>query len=569
MTTGTRRFSPTRLETPWVKQLSADHRALTRHSPGRSPRTALMDGFARLADSRHAEDLDRALAQIAEDPSAVGLALARGRRALVHNRSDDALRWLAQAQSLATAKSPIVVARIAFLLGSTFVARNELIAADSVLAWGEGLLGRRSATSADVLHLRALIAEARGRRDEAMALYRDVLKRASVALTPMTRVLAMRNLAEALAHSDPHESSALYGLALAVLDADELDAAMRCTIDNGMGYALLCGGDIDGARLKLGQALIEARRVNSERVELYARFNLAIVDELDGDLGAATAGLRAVEADAKRYDVEGLGEWASIRLAWLQFRSGETAAAGTTLRRAFPSPPGIGYRDAVAGLRAIVGLEERRSSSRGELSALASLYGDRGDALTDFTLTLWVAHADLVGGRVGAARKSVARACALGSERGFRVGPNWWARELVTVAREQAPAEFADFVDRLIAPPPTVGGATAEPEVIVSREASVSVGGRSVAESVWRTGRAGSGVLRRYFRALIAAYPAALLRDELADLLWPDSEGDKAVRNLYAATQDLRRVLATLPGVRLEVAEGTYRLVLAENVRVQ
>lgn len=554
--------------TPWVTQLRADHRLLTRHASGRAPSRALIAASPRLADSRHAEELDQVLARVAEDQDDVELALARGRRALVHNRSDEALLWLVRAQSLADSKATTVVARIAFLLGSTYVTRNELVAADSVFAWAEGMLGRRSTTSADVLHLRALIAEGRGERDEAMALYRDVLRRANVALTPMSRVLAMRNLAEALAHSEPHESSALYGLALAVLDADELDTPMRCTIDNGMGYALLCGGDIEGARLKLGQALTEARRVASQRVELYARFNLSIVDELSGDLAQAEAGLRAVEADAQRYDVEGLAAWARIRLAWLQLKAGARAAARTTLRQTFASPPGIGYRDAVAALSAILDLEERRPSSRAKLSALAAAYRRRGDALTDFTLTLWVAHADAVGGRVAAARRNVTRACILGSERGFRVGTNWWASELVTVARDHAPAELGAFVDRLIAPPSAASSPQGR-EVVVSRDGSIRVDGRTLDESTWRSGRSGSGVLRRYFRALLSAYPAALGRDELADLLWPESEGDKAVRNLYGATRDLRRVLAGVPGMRLDVAEGAYKLTFAAEVALR
>ena len=551
-----------------MTQLRADVRALTEHAAARAPRRTLIAAAPRLADSRHAEELDQLFARVAEDPSDAELALARGRRALVHNRSDDAVRWLVQAQSLASSNAPLVVARIAFLLGSTYVSRNELVAADSMLAWAEGMLGRRSATSADVLHLRALIAEARGERDESMALYRDVLKRANIALTPISRVIAMRNLAEALAHSEPHESSALYGLALAVLDADELDTAMRCTIDNGMGYALLCGGDIDGARLKLEQALTEALRVGSARVQLYAKFNLSIVDEVSGDLAQAEAGLRAVEADAQRLMVEGLAPWVSIRLAWLQLRSGARAAARITLRQAFPSPPGIGYRDAVAALTAILDLDERRSSSRAKLSALAAAYRGRGDALTEFALTLWVAHADAAGGRIAAARRNVTRACVLGSERGFRLSTNWWASELVTVAREHAPAEMGAFVDRLIAPPSMPSPSRAR-AVVVSRDGNITIDGRTLDESSWRSGRSGSGVLRRYFRALLSAYPAAIGRDELADLLWPESEGDKAVRNLYGATKDLRSVLAAVPGMRLQVSEGTYSLIFASEIALR
>jgi len=50
--------------------------------------------------------------------------------------------------------------------------------------------------------------------------------------------------------------------------------------------------------------------------------------------------------------------------------------------------------------------------------------------------------------------------------------------------------------------------------------------------------------------------------------IWPESEGDKAVRNLYDATKDLRRVLVAMPGVQLRVTEQTYGLVLASSARV-
>src|SRR5205814_3975020 len=208
----------------------------------------------------------------------IDLLVARGRRALVHERSDEAMTYLVRAQSLATARTPLLIGRIAFLLGAIHLGRDEEVATDAVLAWAEGFLGAKADANADVVHLRALLAERRGQRDVATALYRRVLQRANVALTPMTRVLAMRNLAATLAHSHPRESSGLYAMALATLDADELDAGTRSTIDNGMGYALLCAGDIEGARLKLDQAHDEAHLLGNERVEVFASFNLAIAD---------------------------------------------------------------------------------------------------------------------------------------------------------------------------------------------------------------------------------------------------------------------------------------------------
>jgi tetratricopeptide (TPR) repeat protein len=568
--TRTGRAADTRLAAAtWVRRLHADYRVLTSRLGASTADATLAAAAPRLADSRFADELDGVLERVRRDGQRPGIALAIGRRELVHDRPDEALRWLAQAQSRATAQTPALVARVAFLLGGIYIGRNELIAADAVLAWAEGMLDRRSLDSGDVLHLRALIAEARGDRDIAMAHYRRVLQRAGGSLTPMTRVLALRNLAEALAHSEPQESVGLYGLALAVIDADELDPAMRCAIDNGMGYALLCSGDIEGARLKLGQALAEAERVRSQRVQLYARFNLSIVEELGGQLEAADTRLRAVEADARRHGLEELARWAQIRLAWIHVRSGAPAEGAAALRDAFPSSPGRAYREAVATLTSILRLDEKRASSRAELSKLAATYRARGDALMDFTLTLWLAHADAIAGRVGAARRNVARACALASARGFRVGTSWWAPELASVARAHATSEFADLVDRLITPP-AAAHAARERDVLISRDdGAVSVDGELLDETVWRVGRSGSGVLRRYFRALLSAYPAALLRDGLADLLWPQSEGDKAVRNLYTSTKDLRRVLAGIPGTGLQVGDGRYCLTLAPNVRVR
>src|SRR2546426_511675 len=235
--------------------------------------------------------------------------------------------------------------------------------ADSVLAWAEGILGREADSSADVLHLRALLAERRGDRDVAMALYREVLQRANVALTPMTRVLAMRNLAAMLAHARPRESVGLYAMALATLDADELDASMRCGIDNGMGYALLCSGDVDGARMKLDQASSEAKRVGAERVEVFANFNRSLVDELSGGLHAADARLRAVEADARRHDLDELAGWTRIRRAWLQLRAGSADAAAAALREAFATAPRTEHREAIATLSALIRLPDRLAAS--------------------------------------------------------------------------------------------------------------------------------------------------------------------------------------------------------------
>jgi hypothetical protein len=401
-----------------------------------------------------------------------------------------------------------------------------------------------------------------------MTLYRRAIERGANALTPMSRVLALRNLAEALSHSEPQESVALYGLALATIDAEELDETMRSALDNTMGYALLCAGDIDGGQLKLRQALLDARRVGRRRIEQYAQFNLAIVAELGGDIEAAASGLAAVTQAAAHAGLDDLARWSEIRSAWLDARSGAKEQAMTRIRKTFPSAIPVAYRDSVATLRSLLDLDgPRAAGARAELAKLAAAHRSRGDELTAFAVTLWVARADAKAGRVSAARRNVASACEIGSRRGFRIATNWWASEIVDVARQHAPAEFSEYAQALIAPP-GIGAPATAPDVLLGRDGAIRVNGAPFDEAGWRSGRTGSRVLQRYFRALVAAYPAALGRDELADLLWPDSEGDKAVRNLYASTNDLRRVLASVPGVSLAVVDQRYRLDVASHVRM-
>jgi hypothetical protein len=554
---------------PWLAQLHAHRSALSRRTRRATRVAALAAAAPPLADSRFADELEAALAELPREQlqGSAGLALAQGRRALVGDQGAEGLRWLVHAQGAVSDEPPALIARIAFLLGGAYVTRSELAPADAALAWAEGLLGRRASSSADLLHLRALIADVRGERDKATVLYRGAIQRSSAALTPLSRVIALRNLAEALSHSEPHESVALYGLALAVIDADELDETMRCAIDNAMGYALLCAGDLEGGRLKLRQAETEARRVKRRRIELYARFNLAIVAELGGDREAATAQLNDVRRDANSAEMSELARWADIRLAWLDTRSGERERARTRIGAAFPSHVPVAYREAVATLRALIDLEGKRSASaRAAIAKTAASSRSRGDELTAFGLTLWLAHADAAAGRVEAARRNVTKACEIGLARGFRVATNWWAGELARTARQHAPAEFGEYVERLVSPPS--GAPDTEPEISIARHGTIVMNGAPLDEAMWRSGRTGSGVLQRFFRTLVAAYPAALGRDELADLLWPESEGDKAVRNLYGATNDLRRVLSTLPGVSLAVVEQRYRLRLEPNVRL-
>lgn len=541
---------------PWIDTLHADRELLRRSQKASLPD----DAAARLADSRYSAELEAELASVRESGRA---ALARGRRALVGGRAEEAAAHLVRAQARATARDPLVVGRTAFLLAAIHLDRGERVAADAALAWAEGLLGQRADRNADVLHLRALMAADAGDRDRSVALYRKVLERASEALTPLTRVLAMRNLASTIAHAHPYDSVGLYAMALALLEAEELDVALRPAIANGLGYALLCTGAIADARVKLEQALEEARAEGSDRIAIFASFNLAIADELAGDPAGAVARLDTVEASARAQGNADMVGWASIRRAWLALRLGD---ASRTLHHGSAGAPSVDQREPVATVSALSRLSAHPSPARDELARLAEIYAGRGDALIEFVLRLWTAHADVVAGRMQRARAEVARACALGTEGGFRLSTSWWAPEVVTVARELAPLQYADFAERLL--PAAAAVSTSRPAVELSRTGDVTIDGRALGDGLWRRGRSGSGVLRRYFRALLSAHPAPLARDELADLLWPESEGDKAIRNLYDATKDLRRVLADIPGVQLRVEDGRYALRLEEGIRV-
>ena len=106
----------------------------------------------------------------------------------------------------------------------------------------------------------------------------------------------------------------------------------------------------------------------------------------------------------------------------------------------------------------------------------------------------------------------------------------------------------------------------AHERVAVTRD-EIVVNGTALPSDLWQR-RSGARVLRRLHGLLVAAHPAAVARDELVDQLWPESDGDKAVRNLYAATKDLRRVIASAPGLTLVARGGGYALVGAPNVSI-
>ena len=543
----------------WPAQLARDLRA-ARARRG----TTRTQALARLADTAHSDVIARDVEKIVADASLVDpwLAYAAARRLLARDAQAPALELLSRAQALLGPRDDrALIARIAFTVGGLQITASEPAAAAVTLAWAEGLVGKRGEGAPDLAHLRALIAEQQGDRARALAEYRTALKRRSHALTPLSAVLAMRNLGAALVQGDPLEARSLYSLALAQLQAHELDPAIRPALANALAYSLICLGDLAAARESLGRAERDAVAQRRTRIVLYTRFNRAILDELEGHASTASTELSSLGRQAQDAGLEDIATWARLRRAWLDLRRGETAGIPATLVRA----RGAAYADAVHAVRAILAFRRSRDTeARRSFSEAARRFGARGDYLGQFAMLLWLALAEERAGRTAAARRHAAAACAIGSERGFVLSPNWWAPDIVDAAGRLTTRGDLEYAAGLHRPPDATICTRSSPVTIFSD--AICVDGVALPTERWRVGRSGSGVLRRLFSALVAAHPGGLQRDALADLLWPESDGDKAVRNLYAATDDLRRLLAELPGVRLASEEGHYHLAFGDNV---
>jgi hypothetical protein len=519
---------------------------------------------ARLADTKSAPLAEAALRAVGEDRIRrdPALALANASAAERAGHFEAAAEWLVLAQSLVDPSAPALAARIVLRLGLLHLRRAEITVARTLADWAVDFLGAHGRVSTDLLQLRALIADTDGDRSAAEGLYRRAIARSAAALTPLSRVIALHDLAETLSHRAPRESIALYGLALALIGGNQLDLGVRAAVANGMGYALLCVGDIEQAKAHLSAAAVEAKHVGRDQIELYARFNEAIAIELEGAIADAEQALLEIAARAATA-VPHLGEWAGFRLLWLALERGAGADVAEKLRASHVRQLREPYADTVLTLRALVLADRHSREAVNELKVLVARYRARGDDLTAFVLEFWLAWAQHATGMTTAARRSFADACEVGIRLGFTVSPNWWSSRLVELAGSLASAEQAGYVATLWRP----AGTRLAPEhsVIVHGE-ELTVDGATPDPSMWRRGKTGSRVLRRYFGALAAAHPAGIDRDELTDLLWPESEGDKAVRNLYWATRDLRDVLAGVEGLGVALHEQRYRLQAGPNV---
>ena len=193
---------------------------------------------------------------------------------------------------------------------------------------------------------------------------------------------------------------------------------------------------------------------------------------------------------------------------------------------------------------------------------LANGYLARSDVITAVALLLWRSVAYRSANALKGAKAAAREACALQRRGPVRVSPSWWASETVEAARVDGGERCADNLLET-----TVGILDAPRETVEVNGDEVRVAGVALPADTWQR-RSGARVLRRLFGLLVGAHPRVLSRDVLADELWPESDGDKAVRNLYAATKDLRRVLVSAPGLHLVARGGGYSLEAEANVAI-
>ena len=496
--------------------------------------------------------LDPMLSRVTDTTESVPLLFAAGRRALLRGERDSARAWLTRAQSRTSRRTAEPLrARLAFELGCVLLDEGGTEAAESVIAWAQSFSHR---PSSDLLHLRALIADRRGERTDAITFYRQAIAKARTALSPLSRVLELRNLAEALAHESPAEALTMYRHALETLRAHDLDPRLAPALHNGLAYAAICAADLDLADTELDAASRDALRLGIPLMRAYAAYNRSILFELRDEIEEATRAIGEARSMSEAAKLRDLVVWCWIRESWLAMKRKDRAAADRAAASA-RKLSGEAQVEALATLDAMFSLIDGDSLNAAKLfGELATGYLERSDVVTAVALMFWRAVAYRRANALKGAKAAAREACTLRRRGPVRVSPSWWGREVLDAARLDGGDRCADGLLQVAAGILDVARALVE---VTPND--ISVAGTPLPDEAWQR-RSGARVLRRLFALLVEAHPHGIPRDELADTLWPESEGDKAVRNLYAATKDLRRVLASARGVRLVARGGGYRL---------
>jgi hypothetical protein len=230
------------------------------------------------------------------------------------------------------------------------------------------------------------------------------------------------------------------------------------------------------------------------------------------------------------------------------------------VERSFPDLAVDSYAASLDTYRAIVAHRSGEAARTiGKLQPLVDHYTALSDWSTSFALLLWLACAHEGAGDKHIASAAVEAALRIAQAHGLRLSPNWWSDDLVRIAKDLALPQDVAYTEALVGETGSIGQGIAT-RVTVSGNGNILIDGTELAEDHWRTGRSGKRVLRRLFQCLAVAHPVGIHRDELTDLLWPASDGDRARQNLFAALNDLRRILQLVPGISIATDNGRYRL---------
>ena len=531
-----------------------------------------LDHLARIApvliDSSYSAEFDFVLGtlSVANVRAYPRLSFAQGRHDLLRGDERSASTLFARALSNAGNDAPLV-ARATWELGCLALREDHVSAAEIALQLGRGGLGDKANFSADLLHLEALIAERRSQREVVVDRYRCAIGMAAGALTLLTRVIALRNLASAIAHDSPDEASALCALGLALVDGDDLDVRARPAVENVLAYSLLCVGKTEEALARADSAVVSARDAEHALIECYASFNRCIALELLGRVRKSDQELANLTVRANKAGFSDVQEWAHLRRAWLAFKQEPPERVRAQLHHDLTNADRAPYVESVATLRAL--LDYREGDAPSAVVTLASLvekYAANDDWLTSFALLLWLACAHDSIGQRKEAEAAVRAGLQIGRSHSFRLSPNWWSDDLVRIAQKLASPDDAPYAARLQRLKGGLRTAARTRVTVLLPEGDLQVDGRPMSDERWRSGCTGSRVLRRLVACLAAAHPIGVQRDELMDMLWPESDGDRAAQNLYSALNDLRHLLRGVRGLSVALSDNRYRLVPGADV---